>query len=187
MRKIFLALTLLCLVLVTLSAAGLQRNHAKRDYIETNTIVQDAPGTRCTRLLYPKKSEKPLGGRCTRLYSKKGKPGKVMPNVPPTVELKASSGNVVLGCVSGTVPASCKPDTGRVTLSAKSSDADGDSLLYTFSTTGGRVSGDGPEVVWDLSGAQPGTYTAAVEVDDGCGCIAFSSTTVSLVECSDCQ
>ncbi len=118
---------------------------------------------------------------------KEAKRGKVMPNSAPTVELKASSATVVFGCARGTAPASCKPDTGQVTLSAKSSDVDGDSLLYTFSTTGGRITGDGANVVWDLSGAQTGTYTATVEVDDGCGCIAFSSTSVSVVECDDCQ
>jgi hypothetical protein len=189
LRKIFFASFALCLVLVTLSAAGLNRSRANSSLnnSETNTIAQDAPGTRCTHLLYPKKGEKPLSARCTRLYSKQGKAGKIMPNKPPTAELKASSESVVLGCISGATPASCKPDTGKVTLSAKTTDADGDSLLFTFSTTGGRVTRDGPDVVWDLSGAQPGTYTATVEVDDGCGCVAFSSTTVSVAQCSDCQ
>jgi hypothetical protein len=41
-------------------------------------------------------------------------------------------------------------------------------------------------VTWDLSGLAPGTYTASVEVDDGCGCISFSSTTVTIATCSDC-
>ncbi|HEY0083834.1 MAG TPA: hypothetical protein VGB61_13655, partial [Pyrinomonadaceae bacterium] len=54
---------------------------------------------------------------------------------------------------------------------------------YTWSTTGGRITGDGANVSWDLSGVQPGTYTASVEVDDGCGCIAFSSTTVTVERC----
>jgi hypothetical protein len=41
-------------------------------------------------------------------------------------------------------------------------------------------------VTWDLSGLAPGTYTASVEVDDGCGCISFSSTTVTIANCNDC-
>jgi hypothetical protein len=41
-------------------------------------------------------------------------------------------------------------------------------------------------VTWDLSGLQPGTYTASVEVDDGCGCVSFSSTTVTIATCPDC-
>jgi len=69
-----------------------------------------------------------------------------------------------------------------VQLSANATDPDGDTLLYTYTTTGGRVTGDGANVSWDLSGVQPGTYTATVEVDDGCGCVAFSSTTVTVAE-----
>ena len=32
----------------------------------------------------------------------------------------------------------------------------------------------------------PGTYTASVEVDDGCGCITSSSTSVTVANCPDC-
>jgi hypothetical protein len=73
-----------------------------------------------------------------------------------------------------------------VQLAANATDPDGDTLLYTYTTTGGRVTGDGANVSWDLAGVQPGTYTATVEVDDGCGCVAFSSTTVTVAECTDC-
>ncbi|MDT4952625.1 MAG: hypothetical protein QOJ02_763 [Acidobacteriota bacterium] len=48
------------------------------------------------------------------------------------------------------------------------------------------MSGDGANVSWDLTGVQPGTYTSTVEVDDGCGCVAFSSTTVTVAECTNC-
>jgi hypothetical protein len=60
-------------------------------------------------------------------------------------------------------------------------------LLYTYSTTGGRIVGDGSNVTWDLSGAAPGTYTTTVEVNDGCGCISFDSKTVEVTNCTDCQ
>jgi hypothetical protein len=59
-------------------------------------------------------------------------------------------------------------------------------LLYTYSTTGGRITGDGANVSWDLTGVQPGTYPSTVEVDDGCGCVAFSSTTVTVAGCTNC-
>src|SRR5205085_11676274 len=36
------------------------------------------------------------------------------------------------------------------------------------------------------TGVQPGTYTSTVEVDDGCGCVAFSSTTVTVAGCTGC-
>lgn len=181
MRKLFISSFVVCL-LVTLSAAGIRKSKADNssNKSESNTIVQAAPGTRCTRLNYPKKGKEPLfGTRCTRAFSKPGKPGTLLPNTPPTVGLKASKDNIVLRCEPGAE--GCAPDVCKlVILSANASDADRDQVLYTFTTTGGRIMGDGSAVIWDLNSAQPGSYTASVEVDDGCGCIAFSSTTVSV-------
>jgi hypothetical protein len=112
-----------------------------------------------------------------------------LPNQPPTVTLSASSGTITRPCPPGTQSRSgqCPTSEGSpVQLAANATDPDGDTLLYTYTTTGGRVTGDGANVSWDLAGVQPGTYTATVEVDDGCGCVAFSSTTVTVAECSDC-
>jgi hypothetical protein len=112
----------------------------------------------------------------------------IFPNQPPTVSLSASSSRVVLPatCSEGQQPnPNCTPTAGTVQLSATATDPDGDTLLYTYSTTGGRVTGDGPNATLDLTGVAPGTYTVTVEVDDGCGCIAFTSTTVEVVAC-DC-
>ncbi|HEV2864498.1 MAG TPA: PKD domain-containing protein [Pyrinomonadaceae bacterium] len=113
----------------------------------------------------------------------------VFPNQPPTVTLSASSSRVVLAaeCPPGQRPnPNCTPTAGTVQLSATATDPDGDTLLYTYSTTGGRVTGDGPNATLDLTGVAPGTYTVTVEVDDGCGCIAFTSTTVEVTRC-DCE
>jgi hypothetical protein len=105
-----------------------------------------------------------------------------LPNQPPTVTLTPASATVNPPCPPGLVPdTDYTPSSGEtVQLSANATDPDGDTLLYTYSTTGGRVTGEGPNVSWDLAGVQPGTYTATVEVDDGCGCVAFSSTTVTV-------
>ena len=73
-----------------------------------------------------------------------------------------------------------------VGLTANATDPDGDTLLYTYTVSGGRVTGEGANVNWDLSGVGPGKYTATVEVDDGCGCISFSSTEVTIAGCPDC-
>ncbi|HLL74881.1 MAG TPA: PKD domain-containing protein [Pyrinomonadaceae bacterium] len=109
-----------------------------------------------------------------------------LPNQAPTVTVTSSTSRV-------TLPANCPPDqmadpgctptSTSVQLTANATDPDGDTLLYTWTTTGGRVTGDGPNVTWDLTGVQPGTYTANVEVDDGCGCIAYSSATVVVDTC----
>jgi hypothetical protein len=111
-----------------------------------------------------------------------------LPNQPPTVSLSASSGTITLPCPPGTTSGSCTPSSNQtVQLAANATDPDGDTLLYTYTTTGGRVTGDGANTSWDLTGVQPGTYTATVEVDDGCGCVAFSSTTVTVAGCTDCR
>jgi hypothetical protein len=110
----------------------------------------------------------------------------VFPNQPPTVTLSASSSRVVLPCEPGPnerASTDCTPTATTVQLSATATDPDGDTLLYTYSTTGGRVTGDGPNATLDLTGVAPGTYTVTVEVDDGCGCIAFTSTTVTVERC----
>jgi hypothetical protein len=111
----------------------------------------------------------------------------IFPNQPPTVSLSASSSRVVLPaeCTGTDSPdPNCTPTAGTVQLSANATDPDGDTLLYTYSTTGGRVTGDGPNATLDLTGVAPGTYTVTVEVDDGCGCIAFTSTTVTVERCN---
>jgi hypothetical protein len=110
-----------------------------------------------------------------------------LPNQPPTVSLSANPTTVRLAavCAADQRPAeACTPTSTSVQLSAAATDPDGDTLLYTWSTTGGRITGDGPNVTWDMSGVTPGTYTASVEVDDGCGCVAFSSTTVTVENCT---
>ncbi|MEA3033525.1 MAG: hypothetical protein QOH86_1541 [Sphingomonadales bacterium] len=71
------------------------------------------------------------------------------------------------------VRSAASPWTVRLRTIAR--DPDRDRLLYTYSTTGGAVTGDGPAVTWTLDA--PGTYTASVEVDDGHGCTSFASAT----------
>jgi len=148
-----------------------------RGNAEAKPAVEPQPGTRCTRLTFgPKPKKKPAtaassampGTRCTRLLSG-GKPGSILPNTPPNVGLASSTASISTNAVD------------KVNLKAIACDADGDNVLYTYSTTGGRISGEGASAVWDLAGAaRPGTYTVSVEVDDGCGCIAFESSTVTL-------
>jgi PKD domain len=111
----------------------------------------------------------------------------VFPNQPPTVSLTAASSTITLpaNCNPPQLPdPSCTATAATVALSANATDPDGDTLLYTWSTTGGRVSGDGANATLDLSGVSPGTYTVTVEVDDGCGCVAFTSTNITVNACN---
>jgi outer membrane protein OmpA-like peptidoglycan-associated protein len=52
---------------------------------------------------------------------------------------------------------------------ANASDPDSDPLTYSWTTNGGTVEGSGPEVRWNSSGVNPGTYTVKAHVNDGRG------------------
>jgi hypothetical protein len=129
-----------------------------------------------------------FGGQLWFGHRNKREPA-VLPNQPPIASLAASATTITLPCPpdmhssGGACPTAA---TSSVNLTTTASDPDGDTLLYTYTVTGGRVTGDGANVSWDLSGVGPGTYTASVEVDDGCGCITSATTTVTIANCSDC-
>jgi hypothetical protein len=109
------------------------------------------------------------------------------PNQPPTVSITTSTATVTLPCPEGTSSPTCTASATRsVDLVGMGVDPDNDTLLYTWSTTGGKITGDGKNVVWDLSGAQPGTYTVTVEVNDGNAHTAVSSATVTVAVCTGC-
>ena len=112
----------------------------------------------------------------------------ILPNQPPVASLAASTTTVIIPCPPGfhSSGACAAGASSTVGLTTTASDPDGDTLLYTYTVTGGRITGEGTNVSWDLSGVGPGTYTASVEVDDGCGCITSSTTTVTVANCSDC-
>ncbi|MBC8032488.1 MAG: hypothetical protein H7Z16_20560 [Pyrinomonadaceae bacterium] len=177
MRRTLVLLMMVGLALIVVATSSVPKSKAKGK----RAVVPQAPGTRCTRLTFgPREKKKPAketaaatgsampGTRCARLSSG-GRPGTILPNTPPNV-----------GLASSTAYMATNADT-KVNLKAIACDADGDNVLYTYSTTGGRITGDGASAVWNLSGVnRPATYTITVEVDDGCGCIAFDSTEVTL-------
>jgi len=110
------------------------------------------------------------------------------PNQPPTVSVTSSSASITLPCPEGTQSATCTPSATReVQLTADARDPDNDTLLYTWSVTGGRLSGEGRMVTWDLSGVNAGSYTATVEVNDGNNHTERASTSVTVAECADCE
>jgi hypothetical protein len=106
----------------------------------------------------------------------------IVPNNPPTISLEVGAvspaSDKVKRASASTV---CVGD--RVALRANASDPDGDTLLYSWTTTGGRVVGDGANVTFDSTGLAPGTYTVTAQVDDGCGCVAFDSKTITVEDC----
>jgi len=105
----------------------------------------------------------------------------------PMVSVSSSSASIMLPCPAGTSSTSCTASASRsVDLTANASDPDNDTLLYTWSVTGGTLSGDGRTVSWDLSAVNPGTYTATVTVNDGNGGTANGSTAVTVANCTEC-
>ncbi|HKO59594.1 MAG TPA: hypothetical protein VJV03_00410 [Pyrinomonadaceae bacterium] len=109
-------------------------------------------------------------------------------NVAPVVSVSASSASITTPCPPGTSSDTCTPSASRsVELTANATDADNDTLLYTWSVTGGTLSGEGRTVNWDLSGVNPGTYTASVEVNDGNQHLVSGTTTVTVAECTNCR
>ena len=72
-------------------------------------------------------------------------------NRPPTVALESNT-QVVTVCAGGESQA----DT-QVRLRANAVSPDNNPFSYRWIVSGGRITGEGPEVIWDLSGTQPGT------------------------------
>jgi hypothetical protein len=109
------------------------------------------------------------------------------PNVPPIVRsVTASITSITRPCPPGQSSTSCTPSGDSVTLTADAFDENNDTLLYTWSVTGGRLTGEGRTVTWDLSGVANGSYTATVTVDDGNQHQVTGSATVSVADCTGC-
>lgn len=102
-------------------------------------------------------------------------------NQPPTIRLDADT-QVVTLC-----PDAESTANPRVRLKAQGQSPEGKPLRYRWTVSGGRLEGDGTDVVWDLSDAQPGVYNAAVTVESGPVdnplCTAFTSTKVVVRNC----
>lgn len=106
----------------------------------------------------------------------------ILPNNAPTIALALGSvTNNTRDLVHANASTVCVGDA--VAISATASDPDGDTLTYKWTTTGGRIVGDGPNVTFDSTGLAPGEYTITCEVDDGCGCVAFDTKTVRVESC----
>jgi hypothetical protein len=111
----------------------------------------------------------------------------IPPNTAPIVNsVTPSIASITRPCTPPNTSATCTPTGSEVTLVANASDPDNDQLLYTWSVTGGRLSGEGRQVTWDLSGVANGSYTATVEVNDGNQHTATGNTTVTVAECTGC-
>jgi tetratricopeptide (TPR) repeat protein len=168
MLKVLLSFAAIGLTLLVFgTSAALKSNPSEN--LEGVVVTQAPPGTRCTRLTYGREEERAFAQRCTRFFTG-GKTGEFLPNTPSKVGLSTSTSEV--GAYANS----------PVKVKAISSDLEGDAPLYTYTTSGGRVEGDGPDVIWKLHAESPGTYTITVEVSDGCGCMSSSEAQVIVKE-----
>jgi hypothetical protein len=109
----------------------------------------------------------------------------VLPNNAPVVNMSSTANKIIRPCPPGQKPksgAGC-PESTSVQLSANATDPDGDTLLYSYTVTGGKIVGDGANVTWDMSGMGAGTYTVTVEVNDGCGCVTTQTKEITIEDC----
>jgi hypothetical protein len=97
---------------------------------------------------------------------------------PPLTLSLSSSATTVSACTEAGGP--------KVQLTAKAVSPGGNPIKYRWTTTGGTVAGDGPEVTWDLTGLKPGYHKASLDIltngVDG-ECHAFSSVSVLVSPC----
>ena len=107
------------------------------------------------------------GTRCCEVYTPPPPPPPPV-NRPPTVSLN---------CLKDTLLAGETTD-----CRATAADPDGDALTYTWSTSAGRVAGNGADAKLDTTGVPCGTtITVTVTVSDGRGGTASATDTVKVI------
>src|SRR5215467_5037451 len=90
------------------------------------------------------------------------------PNHPPTASLTVEHSPILPGEHTG--------------IACNGSDADNDPLTYSYTATGGQITGTGSNVQFDSTGLQPGNYTVKCTVNDGRGGTADASGNVEVKE-----
>ncbi|HEY2113671.1 MAG TPA: OmpA family protein [Candidatus Angelobacter sp.] len=106
-----------------------------------------------------------------------GRGGATNATADVTVEQKPNTPPVVSSC-------DANPSTITVgqqsTITTKATDADNDTLTYSYTTSGGKITGSGGSVQFDSTGAAPGTYTITCTANDGRGGEASGNTQVTV-------
>jgi outer membrane protein OmpA-like peptidoglycan-associated protein len=90
------------------------------------------------------------------------------PNHPPTASLSVERSPILPGEHTG--------------ITCNGSDPDNDPLTYSYTASGGQITGSGSNVQFDSAGLAPGTYTVKCEVNDGRGGTAEASGNVEVKE-----
>ena len=81
---------------------------------------------------------------------------------------------------------SCAPERNpilageRVAINSTASDPDGDPITYSYSASGGQISGTGASAQFDSTGLSAGSYTVTCTADDGQGGSTSATTNVDV-------
>lgn len=100
-----------------------------------------------------------------------------------------ASAPLKLNLTSNTAVVSACSDSAesQVRLTAAAVSPNGNPIKYKWTTTGGTISGEGPQVTWNLAGVKPGYHKASLDIvstgSEG-ECQAFSSVTVLVNACA---
>jgi hypothetical protein len=70
----------------------------------------------------------------------------------------------------------------NISVTTSASDPENDVLKYVYLVSAGQIRGQGPKVIWDLTGVPAGTYTITAGVDDGCGLCGKTFTTTVVIK-----
>jgi outer membrane protein OmpA-like peptidoglycan-associated protein len=90
------------------------------------------------------------------------------PNRPPVISCAPERTPIIVG--------------ERVAVNSTASDPDGDPISYSYTATGGQVSGNGPVAQFDSTGLAPGSYSITCTADDGQGGRTSAPTAVEVKE-----
>ncbi|HKS08036.1 MAG TPA: hypothetical protein VJS13_00690 [Pyrinomonadaceae bacterium] len=103
----------------------------------------------------------------------------------PTAAVASSA--LKLNVTSNVATVSACGDASQVQLNAAAISPNGNPIQYKWTTTGGTISGEGPQVTWNLAGLKPGYHKASLDIvstgSEGV-CQAFSSVTVLVNACA---
>lgn len=89
---------------------------------------------------------------------------------PPTVEsIELEKNTIIKPCPAGAVSRSAETctDEANTTVQVQPADPARDPKTYNYAVSGGRIVGEGPKVIWDMSGAEPGTYSIRANINGG--------------------
>jgi len=88
------------------------------------------------------------------------------PNQPPSITCAPERNPIIAG--------------ERVAINSRASDPDNDPLTYSYATSGGQVSGNGPTAQFDSTGLSAGNYKVTCTADDGRGGRTSANTSVDV-------